>query len=132
MSRFDSIVKVLVFGRPSKPDESCEFTRFFTTRLHEWKDLRRIIFFLVPFWIIIAILAFLPVTKEAQVSIIAAFLTVIGGLLAFCALQWYRHESVFRFIVERCITLAMMISNGSDTNHYISDTVNKIESERIK
>lgn len=131
ISTFDPLLKVFIKGKPTKPDQECRFYRYYNIRESEWRDFRLLIFSLLIILLVVLIIVFLQIPKEPQIPLIVAFIGLVAGPLGFCGIQWYRHESIFRFIVERCLTLVRRASEGLDTRQYIQETEEKIESGRI-
>ncbi len=129
---FESLIKILVLNRPPKPHQNCEFYRHYEYRVTEWKDMRILVLLLMLIFFVILILGFTPITKEPQIPLITAFLGFVAGVLSFCAIRWHRHESIFRFIVERCHTLLVKLQNKEAVEDFVKDTIAMIQEERIK
>lgn len=128
---FKPLLSLLVKGEPTQPHQKCEFYHYFLSREGEWQTYRRLMIFLFISFVCFISLVFLSVTKDPQIPVIVAIIGAITSIFLFCSLQWFKNESIFRFIVERCKTLLRRSMNNKQKKQYIIETEDKIENGRV-
>lgn len=99
-----SFTTSLLRNIPTQPDIGCEFRRIYDHNVSSWKEMRVWFLGLIVFTIVILIAA--AFGTDAGVTLTAAFVGLLVSIAIFCGGNWYRYESMFRFLVNRCKALA--------------------------
>lgn len=128
---FNPLFSVFIRGVPTQPHPKCVFYHYFKTRKTEWHDFRRIVLLIFIIWAFVLILGFLTSKTVHQVGLIVLVLTALTSFIGFFGVLWYRNESIFRYIVERCRTLLRRPLDRSEEMQFIAETEDRIEKGRL-